>query len=204
MTDSNTCEHGHTRIHYADPGPHTFLCLDCGEYLTIEEMREKVELYFSKPRLGYVYIAHARSTCFYKIGWSKQPAKRINDPHLTRIEEVKRKDLYLAHVIKTNNVYRLERLLHGIYCNNKIKYEWFMLSDTDIKRLQKIKTVNFSGTWDWDDLVYTRLRTLTADRDQRRVLFPIMSNDAGNIRIVHARCNQIKGGEMPWELGRLL
>jgi len=87
---------------------------------------------------NYIYIIKAPGRR-YKIGVSKDPKQRLGElnggcPFPTRYK--------IIHLIKTTNSLKAEKVLHAKYKNRKIKGEWFMLADAEIRELLKIKELN--------------------------------------------------------------
>lgn len=79
---------------------------------------------------GYVYLIQAASG-FYKIGRTANPKNRIRTFSVKLPFEVD----YLC-LIKTKNMYKLERELHKRYEKKRVRGEWFKLSPADVEYIK--------------------------------------------------------------------
>ena len=75
--------------------------------------------------IGFVYIMKMDS--FFKIGISKNPLRRLGDLQ-TAPTEIK-----LVFSAKVQNPREVEGFLHSLFCDKKMKGEWFCLNKADIK-----------------------------------------------------------------------
>lgn len=81
-----------------------------------------------RDRKGYVYLLESPSTPgLYKIGRTVDPKDRIKTFAVKLPFEVQ----YVC-VIKTDDMYSLEKLLHRMFDNNRVNGEWFFLLQDDI------------------------------------------------------------------------
>lgn len=79
---------------------------------------------------GYVYLF--RSGNFYKIGYSKDPQRRLkalNSP-----------DAIKVHVIRTDDMRRLEKAWHARFAHKRHDREWFALIPADVEAFQAVTT----------------------------------------------------------------
>jgi hypothetical protein len=86
----------------------------------------------SSPNHGFVYLAYC-STGHYKIGFSKQPDKRIK--HFDTQMPV---DVTIIHTIETDDAPELEKVLQRHYRPKRQKGEWFALEKRDVETLKAI------------------------------------------------------------------
>jgi hypothetical protein len=83
----------------------------------------------TQNRSGYVYVWGGKDT--YKIGWAKDPAKRIRD------FPVMPYDCDFAYTIESDDARALEARLHDYYKaqGKHLRGEWYELSQDDLARL---------------------------------------------------------------------
>lgn len=88
-------------------------------------------------KAGYVYIIRAE-TGEYKIGRTKNIDQRM------QFFGVKLPfDFDVVHVIPTHDMFKTEKVLHGIYDYARCNGEWFNLTDNDIEYLKaELSTVD--------------------------------------------------------------
>lgn len=90
-----------------------------------------------KDNSGYCYImSDDNYPNLYKIGKSKNPTKREE----TLLHSAPSIRLY--KVVKTDNMHKLEKDLHKLFSNKRVRGEWFELSDSEINNL--IECYNFT------------------------------------------------------------
>jgi predicted GIY-YIG superfamily endonuclease len=85
------------------------------------------------PLEGYVYLLMAENG-ICKIGLTHQDIKR-------RVEQIERDvplKMEVLHYFYTKNCRKAEIHLHTKYAEQRIKYEWFKLSEEQIKRIMEI------------------------------------------------------------------
>lgn len=70
-----------------------------------------------------VYLFKSDYTGYYKIGVSKNPAKRIKQLQTGSSEDIK-----LIYSFFSENPYKLEMALHNYYSMFKVNREWYNLS----------------------------------------------------------------------------
>ena len=87
----------------------------------------------SSNTFGYVYILKEPKSGLYKIGRSKNPFKRLSS--LNTAAPYK---LTLEHLIECDDYIKEEQFLHSILKNNKVRAEWFRLSDDVFSWLKSI------------------------------------------------------------------
>ena len=91
-----------------------------------KSVREVIELVTSidledLPPDRYVYVAQESVSGRYKIGISKDPARRIKELNIGNAEQLK-----LVHQFKSNgNKYESETLTHKMYADHRLRSEWF-------------------------------------------------------------------------------
>lgn len=79
---------------------------------------------------GFVYICRS-DIGLHKIGCSTNPQKRVKDLGLgSSIRHT------IIHTIKTNDMFKLEKLLHHKFESKKEHSEWFCLNDKDIEYIK--------------------------------------------------------------------
>jgi len=76
---------------------------------------------------GYVYLLHAVGSRRYKIGLSKDVAKRVE--HLNKQSPFK---ILLVHAIATSDMDRLECYFHKRFADSRVNGEWFELTESAI------------------------------------------------------------------------
>jgi hypothetical protein len=87
------------------------------------------------PR-GYVYLIEGDEGCF-KIGKSRNPDARV-----LQLGTGFSGDLGLVHQIQTDDMRWLESLLHRKFAGQRVRGEWFSLSENDLARLQRVAIWN--------------------------------------------------------------
>lgn len=80
----------------------------------------------SKPKPGYVYLIQSENGQ-YKIGKSNNPSQRCKIFGLKLPFKVE-----LIHLVKTDDMSKLETELHKHFASQRINGEWFSLSPEDI------------------------------------------------------------------------
>ncbi|MDD5303080.1 MAG: GIY-YIG nuclease family protein [Elusimicrobia bacterium] len=98
---------------------------------------ETTESHSSINGAGFVYIAHTKNTSNYKIGSSKNVAKRharlkTGNPHL----------IVIATKLTANRLAE-ERMLHRIYASSRIGGEWFSLTSEQISEAISLFGFNY-------------------------------------------------------------
>ena len=96
----------------------------------------KIKARYSKSN-GYVYIIEGANGWF-KIGRTKNPVNRIN-----KLGVVLPFPIEINHLIKTDDMYRLEKRLHEIFSEVRGKGEWFRLSSEDVKAISGLNEIFF-------------------------------------------------------------
>lgn len=83
------------------------------------------------PTPGYVYVLEM--FVGYKIGCTTNLERRMKafETHMPF------KPTY-AHLIKTNDIYELEAILHRCYKDVQINSEWYNLSELDVRMLRRL------------------------------------------------------------------
>lgn len=85
---------------------------------------------------GYCYImSDDNYPNIYKIGKSKNPVKR-EETLLHSAPSIK-----LYKVVETDNMHKLERNLHNLFSDKRVRGEWFKLSDIELNEI--IEKYNF-------------------------------------------------------------
>lgn len=98
--------------------------------IRIHELADRV-FPCSDPVTGYVYLAQPVEGGLIKIGWTERPRERLAGlNHFW--QEVK----FLA-LIPTVDPITLERRLHKLYDDKRVRGEWFSLTTEDIDRLEE-------------------------------------------------------------------
>lgn len=122
----------------------------------ILETADDIEvIYYPSVEKGYVYFLKAE-TGEIKIGKSMDPDKRIGQfspklPHET--EKI--------HTIKSNQPLVIEKTLHEIFEEKRKRGEWFILSETQLKKAKKIEDVYFKN----EDQIKHHLHYWFQDKD---------------------------------------
>lgn len=75
---------------------------------------------------GFVYLIACG--VYYKIGVSKTPNERI-----VRLSTLPPFDVKLVCLLKTGDMYSLEKQLHDKFADKRVNGEWFLLSSSDIE-----------------------------------------------------------------------
>lgn len=83
-------------------------------------------------RAGYVYILKS-PTGAYKIGRTSDPDNRLKTFEVRLPFEVE-----YEHLIKTDDMYELESVLHTCFKDVCINREWFRLTETEVQLLKGI------------------------------------------------------------------
>jgi len=81
----------------------------------------------------YVYLIGCENSDKYKIGISKNPAKR-----LTELQTANGDSLELINVFNTRHGFACERAVQGNYASNKTIGEWFQLDDTAVSKFSEV------------------------------------------------------------------
>lgn len=80
--------------------------------------------------MGYVYLICDEEKDVYKIGVTRsKDSKRLN-----ALQTGNAGGLRVVHIYECEYPFRLETMLHKKYINNRIKNEWFELSDHEVIR----------------------------------------------------------------------
>ena len=79
---------------------------------------------------GYVYLMHMETTPYYKIGKSVDPEHRIFTSVILPM------DIVLVHSIETDMMSCLEKDLHTYFAVQRIRGEWFELTDADVEYIK--------------------------------------------------------------------
>ena len=87
-----------------------------------------------KPKSGYVYLAHAKHSDRYKIGYSKKPIQREE-----QLKGQSPEPITFIHTIKTDDIEKLESDLHLLFQEKRVHGEWFDLSESDVKYVLSLK-----------------------------------------------------------------
>lgn len=99
-----------------------------------ELRREKAEL--EKLRqysdYGYVYLFHDAETGMYKIGKSKNP-----DNRLSQVRTSTANNIVCFCTIETHEMTTLEAELHQQFATQRIRGEWFSLTDADVQCIKE-------------------------------------------------------------------
>lgn len=88
------------------------------------------------PIPGYIYVF--RWGNFYKIGRSKHPQARVRSINKSLPFQGQ-----LIHLIKTNDMAQAEIKIHKKFSEKRQEGEWFLLSDTDVKHLQELDSLEY-------------------------------------------------------------
>lgn len=110
-------------------------CESAESTIAVQGEQEHYEYqYDRKGKNGYVYILGGAG--YYKIGLSKDPKQRISSfaPKLPF-------DTEIVHIIKTNDMYRLESELHAKFSGKRSNGEWFELDESELEQIRQTKTV---------------------------------------------------------------
>ena len=83
---------------------------------------------------GVVYLLKIKDTNQYKIGVSKDFDRRYNE-----ISPKMPFELKTINLIKSFNIYDLEKELHEKFANKRIKGEWFELEEKDVEYIKSIE-----------------------------------------------------------------
>jgi predicted GIY-YIG superfamily endonuclease len=98
------------------------------------EPKTKKEYVPSKPRGGYVYLLRAENG-MCKIGMTSQDIQsRVN-----QIERDVPLKMTVLHHFHSVHCRKAEMYLHDTYAEQRIRYEWFSLSQDQIEEIMKIK-----------------------------------------------------------------
>lgn len=93
----------------------------------IPELLQKKEV----KKNGFVYLLED-SSGYIKIGCSQDIKKRIENIQSNN------PTIKVLKLIETNDITGLESKLHKAFANKRIKGEWFLLTEDDIKQIEKI------------------------------------------------------------------
>lgn len=85
-----------------------------------------------RDRKGYVYLIQS-PTGAYKIGRTADPGDRLRTFNVKLPFEVE----YVC-VIATDDMYALERQLHGKFAAKRVNGEWFILSPDDVEYIKRL------------------------------------------------------------------
>lgn len=96
-----------------------------------EQRRSAMKTAAIHRRKGYVYVLKAGP--FYKIGVSKDVAKRVK-----QLSTLPPFDLEIIHTIWTEDSYGLEAELHEYFNSKRKNGEWFTLDEADIEYIEII------------------------------------------------------------------
>lgn len=75
----------------------------------------------------FVYLVHASGSSLFKIGYSRDPERRLKSLQTANGAELK-----LACVYESRWAPKMERTLHRTYASSRASGEWFELSDADV------------------------------------------------------------------------
>lgn len=99
----------------------------------LEEKAIRKEQELQQPKYsGVIYLMRAENG-LYKIGRSKDIEKRLNG--LNREIPIK---VEVVHTIPTDDTLTSEKILHGRYKAERVKYEWFHLSPAQVEEILSI------------------------------------------------------------------
>lgn len=85
------------------------------------------------PIDGWVYLLRGDAG-FYKIGQSREPGRRI-----AQLQAAAHHELELVHVFQCADMAYEERLLHERFAEQRVRGEWFLLSEDDVAYIQGLK-----------------------------------------------------------------
>lgn len=88
---------------------------------------------YKNQSLVYVLKANDR----FKIGFTSNMEQRFK-----KVIGLCPYPLELIWTLSTNDYKRIEKALHRAFKDKRIHYEWFLLSDDDVKSIVKIKTID--------------------------------------------------------------
>lgn len=84
---------------------------------------------------GYLYILKLKGFDLFKIGVSNNPKRRIRD-----IKSCLPFESSVVFCKLFDEVYSLEKQIHDIHSINKVRKEWYNISDDDLKQMINILT----------------------------------------------------------------
>lgn len=94
---------------------------------------------------NYIYVIHAVSLGIYKVGYTKNIARRFKELCNQQIPS----DLGLIASYKIANAAKVETYLHGLFADKEVHNEWFCLTKKDLSeidtRLTEMGGVRESG-----------------------------------------------------------
>lgn len=76
---------------------------------------------------GFVYLIQNEKNHLIKIGVSKNPYRRMK-----QLQTGNDSILRLVGIIKVEDAFRVESILHTRYANSRVSGEWFSISDNEI------------------------------------------------------------------------
>ncbi len=85
--------------------------------------------------MGYVYLICDTSTDSFKIGVTKQ--KDIED-RMKKLQTGNSTELFISSYYQTEYPFRLEKLLHNHFANQRLIGEWFSLTGKDVGSFRQI------------------------------------------------------------------
>jgi hypothetical protein len=101
-----------------------------------KERAEKEARRSQKTTDGYVYLVKEVNGTHHKIGRTAQPDNRLKTFNVKLPYQVK-----YHHLIRTSDMYRLERELHTHFADKRVDGEWFTLTDDDIQYICSLQDV---------------------------------------------------------------
>lgn len=89
-----------------------------------------------KSTNGYIYlIGESDKPNSYKIGLTR--SKDI-EKRKKKLQTGNSNQLFIKHTFFSNNVTKLEKMLHFHYKNNNIMNEWFEISDEEVSKFPSV------------------------------------------------------------------
>lgn len=101
-------------------------------YSFIEKKAEKIES-VKKVSIGYIYLIIGENKR-YKIGFSKNPNRRLSELRLSSCE-----NHTLIHKYKISNPSIEENRLHEKFADKRTHSEWFELSEEDVNYIKGLR-----------------------------------------------------------------
>ena len=80
---------------------------------------------------GCVYVIRAGATEYYKIGVANDVGHRLKNLQTAHYQE-----LIVVRVFYSEEAYVLEKKIHALFDENRIRGEWFKLSQHDIEMIE--------------------------------------------------------------------